>query len=550
MATLARLLVTVGVKLDGQLKVEQKIKGLRRTTKKLGEVGEQATGRFARGFKKLERTVARGARKIQGAVQNIVRKMGGWRNVMLASGAAAAAAAVGVFKFVDSQTAALDAINKTSATVGVGVEELQRLRFAASQSGVDTGTLDTALKKFNINMLDMANGGGKKATLALERLGLTLNSFDGKTRSEQIGLIGDRLNEVDDAGTRAALAGELLGKNAGPQLATLLAEGTKGIAALSAQATNVFNQDQINAATAFQDRMGEVKAQLAAVASTIALDLLPFVESAVVGFGDWVTTNDKFIGQGMDIVIGSIAKATSWLAETTSNAGKVVDALSSGFDTLTGAIDFGVIPSMGSFTTSIFSAINPVTHLSNALSETVSLLVQLDAVSAKAGKGLSTGAVLQAGRDAMNAARKQAAQNRLDFVFVPNIGPSARFAGSGPAKKPKGGGGGGGKKKKGATAAKKAKPVSGLTVSEAANALLSGRGSALTEQLKGFSSRTPATAAIQPTVAMDIQIFNIEQTITSTEPVAAGRESAKEIRREFKRAASSAAQAITGGTVR
>ena len=57
MATLASLLIAVGVRLDGALKVEGKIRRMRRDARKLGEAGEQGTSRFRRGMRRLKLAV-------------------------------------------------------------------------------------------------------------------------------------------------------------------------------------------------------------------------------------------------------------------------------------------------------------------------------------------------------------------------------------------------------------------------------------------------------------------------------------------------------------
>jgi hypothetical protein len=49
---------------------------------------------------------------------------------------------------VDRSVSAADAIGKTADKMGVGVEVLQELRFAAKASGVEQQTLDMALQRF------------------------------------------------------------------------------------------------------------------------------------------------------------------------------------------------------------------------------------------------------------------------------------------------------------------------------------------------------------------------------------------------------------------
>jgi hypothetical protein len=56
---------------------------------------------------------------------------------------------------------AADAIGKTADKIGVGVEALQELRFAAKASGVEQQTLDMALQRFTRRAAEAAQGTGE-----------------------------------------------------------------------------------------------------------------------------------------------------------------------------------------------------------------------------------------------------------------------------------------------------------------------------------------------------------------------------------------------------
>jgi hypothetical protein len=64
----------------------------------------------------------------------------------------------GLAALVDRSISAADAIGKTVDKIGVGVEALQELRFAAKASGVDQQTLDMALQRLVRRVAEAANG--------------------------------------------------------------------------------------------------------------------------------------------------------------------------------------------------------------------------------------------------------------------------------------------------------------------------------------------------------------------------------------------------------
>ena len=59
-----------------------------------------------------------------------------------------AATVGGLGALIDHSISAADAVGKTAEKIGVGVEALQELRFAAKASGVEQQTLDMALQRF------------------------------------------------------------------------------------------------------------------------------------------------------------------------------------------------------------------------------------------------------------------------------------------------------------------------------------------------------------------------------------------------------------------
>jgi hypothetical protein len=59
---------------------------------------------------------------------------------------------------VDRSISAADAIGKSADKIGVGVEALPELRFAAKASGVEQQTLDRALQRFTRRAAGAAQG--------------------------------------------------------------------------------------------------------------------------------------------------------------------------------------------------------------------------------------------------------------------------------------------------------------------------------------------------------------------------------------------------------
>jgi hypothetical protein len=84
----------------------------------------------------------------------------------------------------DRSLSTADAISETASKIGVGVEALQELRFAASLAGVEQQTLDMALQRFVRRVAEAANGTGE-AEDALAQMGIALRDQSGNLRRSE-----------------------------------------------------------------------------------------------------------------------------------------------------------------------------------------------------------------------------------------------------------------------------------------------------------------------------------------------------------------------------
>ncbi|HZO13599.1 MAG TPA: hypothetical protein VFB62_10075, partial [Polyangiaceae bacterium] len=251
--TLEELLIKIGAKSDEVKEAEKRVLALRQEAERL-KGGAKSVELLRMEMKQLKDE----AQDTQARVAEVDQRFDQFKSTVTtvvgtitAVAAAITVAAKATFDFVNSNTAALDAIGEFSATVGIGVEELQRLQFAAQQSGVGQEKLGQALKFLNKNMLDLRSGGAEQMRQGLDMLGLGLSDLEGKSRTQQIGLISDRLKGIADAADRSAIAARIFGEEAGPALASLLNEGSEGIEKLAASAEGIFTQEQIDAASNF-----------------------------------------------------------------------------------------------------------------------------------------------------------------------------------------------------------------------------------------------------------------------------------------------------------
>ena len=123
---------------------------------------------------------------------------------VVAVGAAFVAAANKAAKFAD-------AIGKHALAVGMSVEQYQRLTFAIGQAGISQKGAEKGFRKLNSTILD-AGRGLSTATDMFDQLGISYESLMSLDPAERFGAVIKALGGIEDAGVRAAIAEDLLGK--------------------------------------------------------------------------------------------------------------------------------------------------------------------------------------------------------------------------------------------------------------------------------------------------------------------------------------------------
>lgn len=145
----------------------------------------------------------------------------------LATVAIATAGAVTVLAKNAIDTA--DNLNKMSQKIGIAVEDLSRLAYAAQLSDVDIGSLQQSLVFLSRNM-SAASAGSGDAYNAFNALNVAFKNTDGSLRaqSEVLADVADRFANMRDGTEKTALAMAIFGR-AGAQMIPMLNMGRDGL---------------------------------------------------------------------------------------------------------------------------------------------------------------------------------------------------------------------------------------------------------------------------------------------------------------------------------
>jgi len=138
---------------------------------------------------------------------------------------------------VNSAFKAIDTLAKSADKIGATVGEMQSLGLAAKLSGTSMEAVERSMLKFS-QTLGKAIGGDTTAIKALEKLGLTVNDFEGLSATQSFGLVSDAINKLGSQAEMTSATMEIFGRG-GTEIFNLIKGGSAAVDS-AAESINAF----------------------------------------------------------------------------------------------------------------------------------------------------------------------------------------------------------------------------------------------------------------------------------------------------------------------
>lgn len=349
--TIAELLVKMGVQVEDAKKAEDELDKVKDAAKNVDEEGG-------------------------GGLRNFGVTAG---KVFAAAGAAALAASIAIFKLVDSVTSAADEIVKGSKAAGIQADEYQRLAFAAKISGTDTRALAIASKNVARGLNDAATKGTGPFIEGLELVGLRMEDVVDIPFEQQLGIFADAISALDTESEKLAASQLLLGSRSGPQLATLLAEGSAGIKALGDEAQRtggVLGGEALQKSADFQDSIVRLQTTVGGFVNMIGIDLAPVVQEMIDGLKEWALANGALIAKDIKNFLRQTIPVIKALAGV---VGTIVGGIKSFIGAMGGwkAAMAGAVAATVAFKVVLAGTLSPISGVALAISGLVAIVAAL-----------------------------------------------------------------------------------------------------------------------------------------------------------------------------
>ena len=216
--------------------------------------------------------------------------------------AGAASAGVAVYMFA-GRIAELAAVADKATQTGLSGAFIQKLGYAADQSGVSVETLHKAIGKLTI-LSGQAQSGGKAAGGAFKALGLDAKSLGGMSPEQQFRKVAEAISKIPTAAGRASAAVSVFGKS-GLETTNLFAGGMNDLNKLLTEAESLgigISDEGLAKAAAADDSIQRMKASFGALLDQITVGVAPAFDLVANAIANWIPPLTKFMDKfnGMD----------------------------------------------------------------------------------------------------------------------------------------------------------------------------------------------------------------------------------------------------------
>ena len=278
---------------------------------------------------------------IQRSVDRLRSRFGG-----LAGGLVAGLSGGAFASFVKSGIDTAGSMNEVAQKVGITVERLSTLKYAAEQSNSSFESLSGGLGSLS-NLLGKAKLGAKEVEEKFQALGFSMGQIKNLDTETAFERVVAAMATTKDASEKAAIAAAFFGRSAGPDMVPFLDQGIQAIEAQEQALRDMggeMSKEAAEAADAFNDTLGALTTQINNVATIIGSGLVkslgdvklsladPQFRASLEAFGsgigslfNFILANGARVASVFTTIGTAIGETAGWLQQDFGDFGKLAD---------------------------------------------------------------------------------------------------------------------------------------------------------------------------------------------------------------------------------
>ena len=276
----------------------------------------------------------------------------GMAAVAAAAVAAGAALSIAMKNTIDD----MDKLSKSSQKLGIPIEQLSSLQYAASLADVSFETLSKSVAKLSKTMVEAAAKPTSEAAKAFTALGVSVKDSEGKLKSSDTVLadVAEKFSGLKDGAGKTAVSMALFGR-AGAELIPLLNDGKAGLQGMKEEAEKfglIIDGKTGKAAEAFNDNLTRLNAAWKGIVAQATAQVLPSMvaitdamvdtakNSGILATALTVVANAMKVLVTSGVIVGAVFQSLAQYISTVSAAiNQVVKGqFTAAFDTLKGGV--------------------------------------------------------------------------------------------------------------------------------------------------------------------------------------------------------------------
>ena len=232
-------------------------------------------------------------------------------------------------------------LNLASISTGIGVENLQKLQYAATLSEVGIDDLNVGLKFLNRSIAVGLSNPVSEQAAAFNSMGIKLRDANGniKDTNTLILELSSRFQKATNISQETATAMALFGRQ-GAALIPFLKQGPEQIKKMEEELTklgHVWTPDQLKAGAEMNDSFKKLRASISGLGADIAIKLFPVLTPIINSMTQWIVKNKIWMADNFQknvVQLGGALK-TIWqhLLNISNALLPVIDAIG-GFRTI------------------------------------------------------------------------------------------------------------------------------------------------------------------------------------------------------------------------
>lgn len=263
---------------------------------------------------------------------NLSASMGGLSSVAKGAGSAIGVAiqagiqgTVALTKSVGELAQSADLIDKNSQKLGVSAQFYQEWEAVLQHSGSSMDAMGTSFKKLATISQDATD----EQIAAFEKLGMSMEEVSQMSAEDLFANVVSNLQGMEEGNERAALATQLLGKNAqelGPLFNTT-AEETQEMIDKVHELGGVLSDEAVANGAAFQDNLQDMKTAISGLTNSLLQELLPGFTEVMGGLASFISGDEGGLQSVADGITGIFDSIMTALPSFLEIAGSIVIGL-------------------------------------------------------------------------------------------------------------------------------------------------------------------------------------------------------------------------------